>query len=138
MPKLKASHYAKALYEALKESKEEKERKKIFKNFLKLLQLNNDLRLAENILEEFKKILFSQEGILEIEIITRYPLEKKEKDKIKTKLKKTFTLKGFKDIKLLEKVDSNLLGGMVLRYNDVLIDASLKKILKDLRKKLLT
>ncbi|MEZ0229839.1 MAG: FoF1 ATP synthase subunit delta, partial [Planctomycetota bacterium] len=59
-------------------------------------------------------------------VSTAQPLEDDQRDKLRGVLKKKFAPKGYTDIVFDEKVEPNLLGGMVVRTGDDLYDNSLR------------
>ncbi len=90
-------------------------------SFLYLLIDNGMICEIGNIINTYHKEMNKRNGILEVEVITSNPLSKEEKDKLQTKLIKYF----HKQIILKEVLKSNILGGMIIKYNDKVIDASL-------------
>lgn len=130
--KIKPSQYAAALCETTKNvSGEELESR--LKNFFKILKQNNDLEKFKEIVNEFKKCDREQRGRELVEITTPAALSRELREKIISKLKKEIK----KEIELREKNDPEILGGIIIKINDFLIDASLKGKIQKLSKELL-
>ncbi len=115
----KPKQYAESLYLAMSEVGE-KGSDKVIESLVEILKKNGDLSQYENIIEEFEKIVFSVEGRAKATITTvnEISLEKSMLDDLNK-------IVGIK-LDLNESKDSNLIGGMVLRTDDVLFDASIK------------
>ncbi|MHB8871289.1 MAG: ATP synthase F1 subunit delta [Candidatus Doudnabacteria bacterium] len=123
---MKAEQYAQALYDALNESKPE-DHEKILDNLVRVLSQNGDLKLYDQIEEQYKRIEAEGKGIKQVEITTAQPHRSRE---ILEHLNKIVGDKV--DVK--EKIDEDLIGGVVVRVDDTLIDGSIKNSLKQLRK----
>lgn len=70
-------------------------------------------------------------GINKVKLTTAQPLTDPAKEAILAKVKKD---SGIQNIQLETKVDESLIGGFVLEYNNNLIDASVLRDLKDIKK----
>ncbi len=109
--------YAKALFEATKGLKGEK-LKDIVKAFVNILVRNHRLKQTSRIINEFVNFSKKQEGIVQLEIKSAHKLDAR-------------TLAGIKKIfgeKIEEQefVDKGLLGGVVIKTDDKIFDASIK------------
>ena len=129
MPKQSNRQFAKALYEAAKDLPE-KNIPEVVKQFFLILQKNNKLKKIDNIVEEFINYSKKQEGIQNIEIESARPLEQATLNKIK----KIFGEKS----EVTEKVNKDLLGGVKIKVDDLIYDASLQKQLIKLKEKLIS
>lgn len=123
---MQAEQYAKALFDALHESRTE-DHEKILDNFVRVLSQNGDLKLYDLIEAVYKKLETADQGIKEVQITTAQPQKSKE---ILEHLNK---IVGDK-IEIKEKIDQDIIGGVVVRVDDTLIDGSIKNSLKQLRK----
>lgn len=123
---MKAPEYAKALYEAIIETRSE-DHDKVLDNFTKVLAQNGDLGLMDEIEKEFTRYQREAQGIKQVEVTTAHETD------AKGILKDLNQIVGDK-IDVEYKVDPNLIGGMVIRVDDTLIDASVKNNLNNLRK----
>lgn len=123
---MKAPEYAKALYEAIIEVTPESQ-DKVLDNFTKVLAQNGDLGLMDEIEKEFTKLQRQAQGIKQVQVTTAHESESKGL------LKDLHEIVGSK-IDVEHKVDPEILGGIVIRVDDTLIDASIKNNLNNLRK----
>lgn len=130
--KYSAKNYAQALMESL-ESADPKDENQILDNFVKILAENNDIRLFEQISDEFHKLDLKKKGISQAEVITAHPISRENEQQIIQQLNKI--VKG--NLELKKKVDEQLIGGVVIRVDDQLIDASVKNNLEQLKKELI-
>ncbi len=130
--KISVSQYSQALFDLTFE-KSEAEVKGVLNDFLKFLIKNNDFALVDKIVDSFNGLIKSASGLLEIEIISARPLSKSS-DAI---LKKYLANKsGASDVSISEEIDKSMMGGFILRYDDKVIDASLKQSLVNFEKQI--
>ncbi len=138
---MKASpkQYAVSLYESLDSVKEKDEVGRKLFNFAEILRKNNDLILIDKIIAEFEKYWNEQKGIVCLNINSANPLSEKEKNQIKKWFENRagdFIGRKPREIVLKEKIDGNLIGGIVLRTDDAIIDGSIKRQLINLKKQM--
>ncbi len=129
--KLTAHQYAKTLYESLQDTRAE-DHDKVLGNFVQALALNNDTGMFEEISLEFEKIEKGEKGIKIAEVTSAKPLDKRSEKEIVEHLNKMVNA----EVELKKKVDEKILGGVIIKMDDTLIDASVKKSLEDLKGKL--
>ncbi len=103
------------------------------RNFIHLLVLRNRLGLVDEIVAEYDFLIDAYYGVEHATVITAIPLDKEEQEQIKQKLS---AITG-KQIILNNKTDANLVGGMVVRVGDKLVDGSLRGRLKRLKQSLM-
>ncbi len=132
--------YVIALYESLKNEKKIDQIDQKILNFVKILKKNNDLKLKNKIILEFEKYWKEKNGIIDALVKNIFPLKEKQKKE----LINWITINGsqlinkkIKEIKLKEKIDKNLIGGINLKIKDLIIDCSVKKQLEKLKEKLI-
>lgn len=101
-------------------------------NFLKLLIQNNRLNLLTSIAKLFEAYKAEDEGYIEVEVISAYPLSKEAKHDLTTTLEKTLG----KKIHMNVTVDKSLIGGVLVRAGDKVIDGSIRGRLQQLAKRL--
>lgn len=130
--KISAKQYALALYEAT-QGKKDGQIKDALKKFVKMLAKNNDFKKAREIIRGLDKIFKKEEGILEAEITSANPLKK---EMVKDLRYYIAEMSGAKKIEVKENVDKNILGGVVIRYEDKIIDGSLRNRLSELKRDL--
>jgi F-type H+-transporting ATPase subunit delta len=92
------------------------------KNFLKLLADNKRLLILPEIADLFEHYRVEQEKIINVEITSALPLEKTETAEIAKALNKKLQ----REINLDCKVDKDLIGGIIIRADDQVIDSSIR------------
>jgi F-type H+-transporting ATPase subunit delta len=97
-----------------------------------LLVVRGHLGVAEGIADEYDRLLDAQRGIEQAEVITAVPLDEDDKERVTRKLGE---LRGKKVI-VAAQVDPDVIGGMVARIGDQLLDGSTRGKLLALRKNL--
>lgn len=101
-------------------------------NFLKLLVQNNRLTLAPTIAELFEALKAESEGYVDVEVATAYAFSKEEQQSFTSTLEKTLSKKVHMNV----VVDKSLIGGVLVRAGDRVIDGSIKGQLQQLAKRL--
>ncbi|MBL6985713.1 MAG: F0F1 ATP synthase subunit delta [Methylobacter sp.] len=101
-------------------------------NFLKLLVQNNRLTLAPTIAKLFEVYKAESEGYVDVEVATAYAFSKEEKQRFTSTLEKTLSKKVHMNV----TVDKSLIGGVLVRAGDRVIDGSIKGQLQQLAKRL--
>jgi F-type H+-transporting ATPase subunit delta len=129
--KLTPNQYAKTLYESLQDTSV-KDHDKVLDNFVEALALNNDTKLFEQIVEEYEKLEKGAKGIKIAEVTSAKPLEKSAEKEIIEHLNQMIQGK----VELKKKIDEKILGGVIVKMEDTLIDASVKKSLDELKDEL--
>ena len=109
--------YAIALYEATKDLTG-KELSGVIVEFVAMLNRQHKIKSADKIINEFVKYSKKQAGIIDLEIISSRELGKAVIEEIK----KIFG----QQTESVQKVDKNLLGGIKIKTDSVIFDASLK------------
>lgn len=121
-------NYAIALFEATKDSGSA-ELREILKQFTALLFKAGQIKQIEKIISEFIKYSKQQAGVIDIEITSARPLT----IKLVNEIKKTFGVK----VEAVEKIDPALIGGVKIKTENKIFDASLQKQLKLLKQSLI-
>ena len=101
-------------------------------NLLKLLVHNNRLVLLPYIAKIFEAYKAEDEGYAEVEVVTAYALSKEAKQNLATTLEKTLG----KEIHMNVTVDKSLIGGVLVRAGDKVIDGSIRGRLQNMQKAL--
>ena len=133
--KISNKQFAQALFEVTKDLKGEKMSEAI-KKFVLLLARQHKLKRAEQIIAEYEKRVKKENGEVEIEIKSARKLEKTLIEKIGD----VFSTQGRsasgggKKVETKEEVDASLLGGIVVRTEDKIIDSSLRAQLMVLKR----
>lgn len=98
-------------------------------NLLRMLALRERLHLLPAIYEEFKGLDREARGVIEAEATVAHPCENSEREEIARRLSDATG----KTVEVQLKVNSAILGGIVVRIGDRLIDASVSGRLERLR-----
>ena len=94
-------------------------------NFLQLLAANNRFFIFNELLVLFDELYRKEKNSLVVCLTTNTPLSVKKKNKIKKALEDYFQC----IVELQEKIDANILGGVIAQIGSYLIDASVRNFL---------
>jgi F-type H+-transporting ATPase subunit delta len=103
------------------------------RRFVLLLARNKRLALLPEISVAFEALRAEQEKILDVEVISAYPLTEAETERLVTSLASRYDRK----VELATRVDESLLGGAIIRAGDTVIDGSVRGKLQKLSEALL-
>ena len=98
------------------------------RNFVKVLVNAGRLDVAPEIHEQFEQKRARVEGISDVRVITAYELEEAQTKRVAEAMKKRLG----RDIELSAEVDKSIIGGVIIRAGDSVIDASLRGRLRQL------
>ncbi len=129
MPKITSTQYAHALFDAVSETAPH-DHDKVLDNFVKILAQNGDLGKYEEIDAEFRKLKLEGQGIQEAEVTVAKEVELNHT--IITELNKAVGGK----VEIKTKIDESIIGGVIVRVDDTLIDASIRNQLNNLNQSL--
>lgn len=129
--KFTAKQYAQALMDSLSET-DPKDTDKILDNFVTVLVENDQLRLFEEIVNEFHRIDLEKKGTKQAEVTSARPLSRENENAVIEHLNKIVGSK----VELKKQIDERLVGGVVIRVDDKLVDASVKNELNQLKNEL--
>lgn len=101
-------------------------------NLIYLLITRGGLSMVGDIANEYQRLLDSHRGIEQAEVTTAIPLDDEDKLKLEEHLSATIG----KKIVLKPEVDSSLLGGIVAKIGDKLLDGSTRSKLVALNREL--
>ncbi|MDA3815458.1 MAG: ATP synthase F1 subunit delta [Patescibacteria group bacterium] len=128
--KVSPKHYATALYEATENSSKE-ETEVLAKKFAEVVFKQGDANKTDDILRQFEKIWNEKNNIVKVEIVSAHKVGGKEIEKIKEHiLKKT----SAKEVEVEEVIDKKVLGGVIVRYNDYIINSGMRRKIKEFTK----
>jgi len=127
--KITAKQYALSLHQSIS-GKNEKEASNTIDNFVNVVIENNDISKINKIIEQFEIIWNKEEGIVEAEVISARKLDNKIIKLLNGYIAK---LSGAKEVAIQEQVDKNILGGVIIKYGDKILDGSLRTRLGELR-----
>ena len=102
-------------------------------NFLQLLVQNNRLALLPDIARLFEEQKAEDEGYIAVEVLTAFDFTKESQQKFAATLEKTLSKKVHMNVTL----DKSLIGGVLVRAGDRVIDGSVRGQLQNLQKALL-
>lgn len=129
--KNQAKILATALYEASKNRKG-KELDMVIANFSNYLSQHHLVSMIPSILVNLESIHFKVEGIVATKLISKEELPQSEVKKIVDLVKKNTK----QEVVVKTEIDEDLLGGVVVKYNDKIIDMSIRQQLNNLAKQL--
>jgi F-type H+-transporting ATPase subunit delta len=99
------------------------------RNLVGVLIANRRLSVLPQVLTAFGQLVAEQRGQQTAEVATAHPLT----DVQRTQLAARLTEAGYSNVKLVERIDPTLLGGLVLRLGSRLYDSSIKSKLQRLQ-----
>jgi len=97
-------------------------------NLVKLLAENGRLRALPEIAHQFETYRAEAEGKVEAEVISAFDLTKEQQQAITATLKS----KLGRDVSITTRTDESLIGGVVIKAGDIIIDGSMKSQLEAL------
>jgi F-type H+-transporting ATPase subunit delta len=131
--KTTAKQYARSLYEAV-ENKTQAEQKEIVGRFLAMLQAEGKMSQAGKIVGELEALALEEQGIIRAEVVSARKLsETSLQELIKMVKEKT----ECQEVLMEEKIDPEILGGAVVRYQDKIINFSFKHFLSKMKQNLI-
>ncbi len=103
-------------------------------NFIKLAAENNRLEIMPAIAQSFEAMRAEEEGSIEAQVISAYAVNATQKKSIAAALKE----KLGREVIITTKTDKSLLGGVIIRAGDMVIDGSVKTQLEKITHSLLS
>jgi len=131
--KISPKRYAQALYQATVGAKPE-EREGIVQHFIELLARQNKLSQINSIIAEFSDYANEQQGVVPVEAITARELPRVRQEMIETQLEKVLQ----SSVAVRFEIDPTILGGIIIKVSDTIIDGSVKRAISDLRESLVS
>ncbi len=128
--KITSKQYAQTLFE-LTQKKSESEVDGVIKKLAELLKKNRQLNLLSDIVKKFSEIWNKENGIVEAEVISRRELSESLQNETKEFVKNKYQAK---EVHLKNKVDKNIKGGVIIKVGDEVLDGSVSRQLRELRK----
>ena len=101
----------------------------LMKNFLNLLLDKNRIEAIEAIADTYSTLTDEVSGVAKAEILTAMPL----KDEVLERIKKSLEGLTAKKIKSEVREDKDLIGGIVVRIGDLVLDGSVRAQLEGLK-----
>ena len=100
------------------------------KNTLLIMAENNRLGLLKTAIEVFEKTYYKDKGIIEVAVDTAVELTKTQDEKLKKVLEKKLNA----SVLINYNVKPAVLGGLAIRYNDILFDDTISTKLNKIEK----
>jgi F-type H+-transporting ATPase subunit delta len=97
-------------------------------NLVKLMAENNRLKLMPDVLEQFEVARARAENKIEAEVVSAFELSAEQTSELVNTLKN----KLGSDVTVTTSIDESLIGGVVIKAGDTIIDASMKSQLDSL------
>lgn len=127
--KFTTKQYAQCLVEVL-ETTSPNHQDKVIDNFISILRQNGDLTAYEKIISEVEIMFEKHHSTSQATITTATGAS------ISTNLLRELNRFGKKHVNVQERTDKEIIGGVVIRVDDTLIDASLKTQLDNMKNNL--
>lgn len=105
----------------------------LLSNFLGVIAQHNRFAQLVNIAEAYEDLLGEQLGKIEVDVIVAKKLDGDQLEKVRQKVSEALK----KDAVVHQYVDDSIIGGLILRVQDQMIDASVKSQLNTMKKRLL-
>jgi F-type H+-transporting ATPase subunit delta len=101
-------------------------------NFLKIILDKRRIKDLFSILKEFENLIYAHKGMVKAVAITTVPIGEKEIELLKNKL---YEITG-KKVELMNQIDESVLGGVLIKFGDRVIDGTLRGKLNKLQNSL--
>ncbi len=131
MPRI-ADNYGRALQELTADMKE-KDAKEAIERLVEMLSSRHELHLAPKILEAYADAADKADGVAKVRVASAEEIAPAARKKIAEHLEHALK----RPIVARWDTDPSLIGGAVIRYDDVLLDASVKGSLERLKQQLI-
>jgi F-type H+-transporting ATPase subunit delta len=102
-------------------------------SFLGVMNSHGRMKLLGEVLRAFRELLDIQLGNVEVDVTTAHQLTANELEQVKSSINKALN----KNAVIHLNLDENIIGGLVIRVGDQVIDASVKQQLRSMRQQLL-
>ena len=97
-------------------------------NLVKLMAENGRLKLMPDVLEQFEVARAKAENKVEAEVVSAFELSAEQTSELVNTLKNKLGC----DVTLTTSIDESLIGGVIIKAGDTIIDASMKSQLESL------
>lgn len=97
-------------------------------NLVKLMAENGRLKALPEVAEQFEIFRAEAEGKVDAEVVSAFPLSKEQEASIT----KTLKAKLGREVTINTSIDESLIGGVVIKAGDTIIDGSMKSQLESL------
>lgn len=97
-------------------------------NFLLILVKKYRLKFLREIIEEYERLYDIERSVQKTDVITAYPLDDVTVAKLRTAIEASMK----KSVKMCFNVDPKILGGVIIKTPNLIIDGSIRRKLNDL------
>jgi len=104
------------------------------KNFLNTLAENNRLGLLQGVCHKFGELMGAAKGEVELTVTSASPLDSKTLSRLEAAVSKSQYVGAGKKLKVTNKVNSDVLGGLVVEIGDRTIDLSVSSRIAKMNK----
>lgn len=104
------------------------------KNFLSTLAENNRLGLLQGVCTKFNELMGAARGEIELTVTSAAPLDNKTLSRLETAVAKSQYVGQGKKLKVTNKVNSDIIGGLVVEIGDRTIDLSVSSRIAKMNK----
>lgn len=108
---------------------------KLTSSLINVLAANKRADILGQISKSYIDLYKAQKGIIDATVITAIPLTEAMEEKVMTKVKE---LTSSESVTLKNEVDTEILGGFILRVGDIQYDASIRNQFENLKKQFTT
>lgn len=126
-PAITAEHKAQVLNDLVREQLDDRAR-----NLVQVLAHNKRLDLLPSISEQFEQLRAEALQTLDVEVLSAFELNDDQQAKLRDALARKFA----RAVTLTTKHDASLIGGVIVRAGDVVIDGSVQGSLQKLKESL--
>lgn len=131
--KISIKQYAKTLLE-LAAGKSEQELSVVVKKFALQLKKDGQLKNAKKIMEKFSELYDKKNGIIRAEVTTRFKMEEEISRQMENFIRDKYEAKN---VEIINVINADVEGGMILKVGDEILDASVAGSLKKMKKELI-
>ncbi|HBJ31838.1 MAG TPA: hypothetical protein DDY93_10805 [Dehalococcoidia bacterium] len=101
-------------------------------NLMSLLATKNIAHILPGITDQYQELLDAQQGIERAEAVTAIPLD----DDVQRRITEMLSAVSGREVRLTTRVDVEILGGMIVRIGDRVMDGSTRSRLQAMRREL--
>ncbi|TSD01868.1 MAG: F-type H+-transporting ATPase subunit delta [Parcubacteria group bacterium Athens0714_25] len=131
--KISSTQYAKTFFELI-DGKSEQEVLDVVKKFADILKRDRQLKNFNKIAEKFSEIYNKKNLIAEAVVVSREVLDVNTQEKIKEYVSGKYHLK---EVILRNEINSNIMGGIIIKVGDEILDESVLGKIEKMRNELL-
>ncbi|KAG5520141.1 hypothetical protein PMAC_001217 [Pneumocystis sp. 'macacae'] len=104
---------------------------KLIVNFLEIIAEKNRLNLVRDIVKKFSCLMSAKKGEIEVIITSAFPLDSQSLNRLESAISKSKHIGSGKKLKITNKINENIIGGIIVEIGNYTIDLSVAhKILK--------